>query len=162
MDITITNEIHFTDLGCQLDLKQIYLRQNNVILKYRPFAFLLWKHRAIGVVAMIYQNGKILVHGSKSCVRKYARQLQRMGYPIKLTHIKLVTMTGCYKSGKKLVLEKIAKYLNTQWNPELFNGLIVKRHGVTFIIYYSGTIILSGLRRNRGRAVDFLKTIESL
>ena len=97
MDIAITNEIHFTDLGCLLDLKQIYLCQSNVILKYRPFKFLLWKHRAIGVVVMIYQNGKILIHGSKSCVRKYARQLQLMGYDVKLTRIKLVTMTGCYQ-----------------------------------------------------------------
>ena len=85
-----------------------------------------------------------------------------MGYDVKLRRIKLVTMTGYYKSEKKLVLEKIAKYLNVQWNPELFNGLIVKKHGVTFIVYYSGTIILSGLKQNKAKVYQFLKTIESL
>uniref|UniRef100_I3KSC7 Uncharacterized protein n=1 Tax=Oreochromis niloticus TaxID=8128 RepID=I3KSC7_ORENI len=82
------NVISTVDLGCSLDLKFIARRMWNV--EYKPQVI-----REPEATVTIFQSGKIISLGTKSveesrlAARKFARKLQKFGFPVRFLNFKI-------------------------------------------------------------------------
>ena len=141
----ITHSVYMANVSCTLNLEYIAQHTWNVVLTKYPFHVLRWKHRKIGGMCMMYKSGKIIHHGSKDQLRKYIRLIQKMGMRVKLRRIILVTMSGvAYLS--KPNFEKLVHTLDATYEPELFHGCILKHNGMSFTIYDSGKMVITGIK----------------
>jgi hypothetical protein len=75
---------------------------------------------------------------AKQCIRKYARCLQKKGYPVKLVKIKLCTMSATHKL--------INKPDMINYEPELSNCACFSKYGMTFLIHFNGTVLITGIK----------------
>ena len=143
----ITHEVYAVDLTTKINLKDVAMQSRDVILTKRPFHVLRWRHKYIGGTCMVYANGKIIHHGSKKQLRCYLRILQKLGFisDIKPIHIYIVTKSTTANLHKKIDYEKLVKSMNGSYEPELFNGCIFKKYNMTFIVYSTGKVIVTGV-----------------
>ena len=94
---------------------------------------------------MVYGNGKIIHHGSKGQMRKYIRLIQQMGFKVSLKNIMLVTMSAVSHL-KTPNFKNLVQTFGATYEPELFNGCIVKHNNMSFTIYGSGKVIITGIK----------------
>ena len=134
-----------TDLQCALNLKHIASNTRDVVLTLKPFTVLRWKHKKIGGTCMVYATGKIIHHGDKHQLRKYARLLQKLGYNVCLRHIKLLTQSATYTL-PSVDYTQLVRTMNATYEPEIFHACILKRDGMSFTIYKSGKVVITGIR----------------
>ncbi len=98
----ITNVVASTNLDIAVDLHGFTFMFGNVI-KNNKMQNVIWRHKKIGATALLFSNGYISVHGSRSEVetrkslRQFARLLWRRGFNPKLDRIKINTITGVFK-----------------------------------------------------------------
>ena len=52
----------------------------------------------------------MISHGNKSQLRQYARTLQKMGYPVRLNKVKIITQSAVYQLKNILNYLEIAKF----------------------------------------------------
>jgi transcription initiation factor TFIID TATA-box-binding protein len=75
-------------VGCKLDLKKIALQARNAEYNPKRFAALIMRIRAPRTTALIFSSGKMVCTGAKSenesklAARKYARIIQKLGFPV--------------------------------------------------------------------------------
>ena len=141
----ITHRVYMADLQCALNLKHIALNTRDVVFTPKPFTVLRWKHKKIGGTCMVYATGKIIHHGGKHQLRKYARLLQRLGYDVRLKHIKLLTQSATYTLPSVDYMQ-IVKTMNATYEPEIYHACILKRDGMNFTIYKSGKVVITGIK----------------
>ena len=98
---------------------------------------------------MVYTSGKIICHGEKKDLRRYGRTLQKMGYPIKLTKITVLTRSATYVLTEKPNFKNIVKMMGGRYEPEIFQALEIKRTGVCFLVYKSGKVVITGIKSER-------------
>ena len=148
----ITNIVCGANLNCRLDLEQIARKSIYVIYNPKKFNGLIWRHRKIPCTCLVFQSGKIVCPGIKqnshikSCVRKYARLIQTLGYDVNLTHVKFITSSAFHDLRRSVDYFNIVKYLNGLLEPEIFHAVTIKRGKVHFIVYKSGKVIITGIR----------------
>ena len=151
----ITNIVCGANLNCQLDLTEIARKSTHVIYNPRKFNGLIWRHRNIKCTCLVFRSGKIICPGIrqssdiKICIRKYARLIQTLGFDVKLTHMKLITRSACHDLRRSVDYLKIVKYLNGQLEPEIFHAVNIKRGKIHFIVYKTGKVIITGIKRDR-------------
>ena len=134
-----------TDLKCALDLKHIALNTRDVVYTLKPFTVLRWKHKKIGGTCMVYASGKIIHHGEKYQLRKYARLLQKLGYNVCLNNIKLVTQSATYTL-PSVNYEHLVKTMRATYEPEIYHACIFKRGRMSFTVYKSGKVVITGIK----------------
>ena len=142
---SVTHKVYMTDLKCALDLKYIALKTRDVVVSTRAFHVLRWRHKKIGGTCMIYSSGKVIHHGEKNQLRKYARLLQKMGYAVRLTHIKLLTRSATYTL-PPVNYKKLVQTMNASYEPEIYHACILKKDGMCFTIYKSGKVVITGIK----------------
>ena len=140
-----THIVTYGDLGTRLNLKNILEKMRDVKYKERPFRVLLWCHKRIRCTCMVYDSGKIICHGEKKDLRRYARILQKMGYAIRLKKIIVLTRSAKYVLRERPNLYKLTKMMGGSYEPEIFQALEIKRGGICFLIYKSGKVIITGI-----------------
>jgi len=148
MMATITHRIHSADLNCTIDLDNLTHSTTNIIFKKTPFRVCIWNCKKIRFTCMVFHTGKIVVHGPRESVRKYARLLQRLGFPVRLRFIKLITRSMTYNLGREINYNKIIQHFNISYDPELFHGLVFKKGRISFTLFKSGKIIITGVTRD--------------
>lgn len=149
--IEITNVVVQAKLNVNIDLKQFIHCIRDA--KYNPakFSAIVWHHRKIGGSCLLFNNGHIICHGSKSMdmarqrVRKYARVIQKFGYVVNLKYIKLVTASAVVSIGQRLDLPGIAAMTVGLWEPELFNGLNFYKGKMHFSCFSTGKVVITGI-----------------
>ena len=94
---------------------------------------------------MLYASGKIIHHGDKTQLRKYLRLLQKIGYHIRHYKIILVTQSATFTL-PKVNYTSLVENLGAQYEPECYHACILKRNGMTFNIYKSGKVIITGIK----------------
>ena len=105
-------------------------------------------------VALIFSTGHISVNGSRSVydarrnVRKYSRLIQRQGYEVKMGKIEIqsISATCQLMTSKKLNLDHLARLVKGHYEPELFSAMGIKKNGLTFLIFNSGKVVITGLK----------------
>merc|ERR1712037_868801 len=94
--------------------------------------------------ALIFSSGKMVCTGAKSeedsrlAARKYARIVQKLGFPTKFKDFKIQNMVGSCA-----VTLQFSSY-----EPELFPGLIYRmvKPRIVLLIFVSGKVVLTGAK----------------
>lgn len=144
----ITNIVCMVNLKVQFNLKALCYKLCNAI--YNPFKFssIIWKHKKLKGTCLVFSNGKLIMNGFKSKQemrkngRKFIRILQKKSC-LKLLNFnfKIITMSASYRLSGRIDL-----YLFSNYEPEICNSVMLKREDVTFLIFASGTIIVTGIK----------------
>ena len=150
----ITNVVACTDLQCKIDLKALTLSAYNIIYNPKHFSGAMWRNKKIGGLCMVFSNSKLMVNGKaksvKECkrrVRKYTRLLQRYGWHVHLSTIRICTISAFFKLDFSPNLSEVKKYFNGTYEPEIFPALMFDNKGVHFTVFCSGAVLMTGLKR---------------
>ncbi len=150
--IVYKNVVIAYDLGAKLDLKRVCLHANRIIM-HKQMPCLIWRHKSISATALIFSSGYMSVHGSNTLVlarkagRQYARLLQRQGYNIVLSSCKILTITGVISLPNRLCMSKVTCSISCMYEPEIFPAAIFTLDRLKMLVYSSGKIVITGLRK---------------
>ncbi|XP_061468485.1 TATA box-binding protein-like 2 isoform X2 [Rhineura floridana] len=96
----LQNIVATVNLACKLDLKNIALQARNAEYNPKRFAAVIMRIREPRTTALIFSSGKMVCTGAKSeeqsrlAARKYARVVQKLGFPAKFLDFKIQNMVG--------------------------------------------------------------------
>ncbi|KAG8387396.1 hypothetical protein BUALT_Bualt02G0017200 [Buddleja alternifolia] len=150
------NIVSTVNLDCKLDLKAIALQARNAEYNPKRFAAVIMRIREPKTTALIFASGKMVCTGAKSeqqsklAARKYARIIQKLGFPAKFKDFKIQNIVGSCDVKFPIRLEGLA-YAHgafSSYEPELFPGLIyrMKQPKIVLLIFVSGKIVLTGAK----------------
>ncbi|KAG0463455.1 hypothetical protein HPP92_019524 [Vanilla planifolia] len=129
---TLQNIVSTVNLDCKLDLKKIALQARNA--EYNP---------------KVCTGAKSEIQ-SKLAARKYARIIQKLGFPAKFKDFKIQNIVGSCDVKFPIRLEGLAYSHGafSSYEPELFPGLIyrMKQPKIVLLIFVSGKIVLTGAK----------------
>ena len=145
----MTHRVTYSEIGCQLNLRDIAEASYNIEYQTNPFERLLWRHRKLISTCMIYSSGKIICHGGKTTLRKYVRLLQKMGYAVNLKKIKFLTGSAVYNLSGIPDYRKIAKTMKGLYEPEIFHAVRFIKDGIHYIVYKSGKVAITGIKSEK-------------
>jgi TATA-box binding protein (TBP) (component of TFIID and TFIIIB) len=144
----ITNVVVQGELGCTFDLRELTHRLVNVRFDPRSFSGLIWQHCKIGGNCLLFSNGKINCNGkclslrdSRRRLRRYARCLQKMVYEVRLSNVRLVTVSAVHQLSGRIDPSRLPKDFSCE--PELFPAAMVRRHGLHFMCHLSGKTMIT-------------------
>ncbi|PVU95518.1 hypothetical protein BB561_001775 [Smittium simulii] len=153
---TLQNIVATVNLDCRLDLKTIALHARNAEYNPKRFAAVIMRIRDPKTTALIFASGKMVVTGAKSeddsklAARKYARIVQKLGFPAKFTDFKIQNIVGSCDVKFPIRLEGLAYSHGhfSSYEPELFPGLIYRmvKPKIVLLIFVSGKIVLTGAK----------------
>jgi TATA-box binding protein (TBP) (component of TFIID and TFIIIB) len=149
----LTNVVVQADLGCSLDLHLLTYRLTNARYDPKVFSAVVWQHRKIGGNCLLFSNGKINCIGKclslqdgRRRLRRYARKLQMMNYPVRLTNVRSVTVSAAHQLTDRIDPTGLPK--DFSYEPELFPVVMFRRHGIHFICHLSGKTMITGIKRS--------------
>ncbi|KAJ8662247.1 TATA-box-binding protein [Lichtheimia ornata] len=152
----LQNIVATVNLDCRLDLKTIALHARNAEYNPKRFAAVIMRIREPKTTALIFASGKMVVTGAKSeddsklAARKYARIIQKLGFPSKFTDFKIQNIVGSCDVRFPIRLEGLAYSHGhfSSYEPELFPGLIYRmvKPKIVLLIFVSGKIVLTGAK----------------
>ncbi|KAM7431061.1 hypothetical protein ABFA07_018324 [Porites harrisoni] len=152
----LQNIVSTVNLGCKLDLKKIALHARNAEYNPKRFAAVIMRIREPRTTALIFSSGKMVCTGAKSeeqsrlAARKYARVVQKLGFPAKFTEFKIQNMVGSCDVRFPIRLEGLvlAHGQFSSYEPELFPGLIYRmvKPRIVLLIFVSGKVVLTGAK----------------
>ncbi|CAL8998346.1 unnamed protein product [Prunus brigantina] len=167
---TLQNIVSTVNLDCKLDLKAIALQARNA--EYNPkacafrFAAVIMRIREPKTTALIFASGKMVCTGAKSeqqsklAARKYARIIQKLGFPAQFKDFKIQNIVGSCDVKFPIRLEGLAYSHGafSSYEPELFPGLIyrMKQPKIVLLIFVSGKIVLTGAKSSGKISNDYL------
>ena len=94
----LQNIVSTVNMGVKLDLKKIALHARNAEFNPKRFAAVIMRIREPRTTALIFSSGKMVCTGAKSeedsrlAARKYARIVQKLGFPTKFKDFKIQNM----------------------------------------------------------------------
>lgn len=152
----LQNIVSTVNLGCPLDLKKIALHARNAEYNPKRFAAVIMRIRDPRTTALIFSSGKMVCTGAKSedlsrlAARKYARVIQKLGFPAKFTEFKIQNMVGSCDVKFPIRLEGLVVQHQQfcSYEPELFPGLIYRmvKPRIVLLIFVSGKVVLTGAK----------------
>ncbi|KAF8403991.1 hypothetical protein HHK36_012101 [Tetracentron sinense] len=113
---TLQNIVSTVNLDCKLDLKAIALQARNAEYNPKRFAAVIMRIREPKTTALIFASGKMVCTGAKSeqqsklAARKYARIIQKLGFPAKFKDFKIQNIVGSCDVKFPIKLEGLAYY----------------------------------------------------
>ncbi|XP_015687614.2 TATA box-binding protein-like protein 2 [Protobothrops mucrosquamatus] len=152
----LQNIVATVNLACKLDLKNIALQARNAEYNPKRFAAVIMRIREPRTTALIFSSGKMVCTGAKSeeqsrlAARKYARVVQKLGFPAKFLDFKIQNMVGSCDVRFPIRLEGLVLTHQqfTSYEPELFPGLIYRmvKPRIVLLIFVSGKVVLTGAK----------------
>ncbi|BFZ12307.1 hypothetical protein BsWGS_15346 [Bradybaena similaris] len=152
----LQNIVCTVNLSCKLDLKTIALRARNAEYNPKRFAAVIMRIRDPRTTALIFSSGKMVCTGAKSedlaklAARKYARIVQKLGFPAKFLDFKIQNMVGSCDVKFPIRLEGLVLTHGqfSSYEPELFPGLIYRmvKPRIVLLIFVSGKVVLTGAK----------------
>ncbi|XP_017783777.1 PREDICTED: TATA-box-binding protein [Nicrophorus vespilloides] len=152
----LQNIVSTVNLSCKLDLKKIALHARNAEYNPKRFAAVIMRIREPRTTALIFSSGKMVCTGAKSeddsrlAARKYARIIQKLGFPAKFLDFKIQNMVGSCDVKFPIRLEGLVLTHNSfcSYEPELFPGLIYRmvKPRIVLLIFVSGKVVLTGAK----------------
>jgi len=150
------NVVATVNLDCQIDLKTVALKARNAEYNPKRFAATIMRLQEPKTTALIFHSGKMVCTGAKSealarvATRKFAKILQKLGFPTQFKEFQVQNMTGCCDLGFPIRLEGLAFAHSQfcQYEPEIFPGLNFRMLSpkVVLLIFVSGKIVLTGAK----------------
>ncbi|EMP25143.1 TATA box-binding protein-like protein 2 [Chelonia mydas] len=123
---------------------------------FQRFAAVIMRIREPRTTALIFSSGKMVCTGAKSeeqsrlAARKYARVVQKLGFPAKFLDFKIQNMVGSCDVKFPIRLEGLVLTHQqfSSYEPELFPGLIYRmiKPRIVLLIFVSGKVVLTGAK----------------
>ncbi|PVD26506.1 hypothetical protein C0Q70_14183 [Pomacea canaliculata] len=152
----LQNIVCTVNLDCKLDLKKIALHARNAEYNPKRFAAVIMRIREPRTTALIFSSGKMVCTGAKSeemaklAARKYARIVQKLGFPARFLDFKIQNMVGSCDVKFPIRLESLVLTHSqfSSYEPELFPGLIYRmvKPRIVLLIFVSGKVVLTGAK----------------
>ncbi|NXX70487.1 TBPL2 protein, partial [Spizella passerina] len=152
----LQNIVSTVNLACKLDLKNIALHARNAEYNPKRFAAVIMRIREPRTTALIFSSGKMVCTGAKSeeqsrlAARKYARVVQKLGFPAKFLDFKIQNMVGSCDVRFPIRLESLVLTHQqfSSYEPELFPGLVYRmvKPRIVLLIFVSGKVVLTGAK----------------
>uniref|UniRef100_A0A9L0RVB5 TATA-box binding protein like 2 n=1 Tax=Equus caballus TaxID=9796 RepID=A0A9L0RVB5_HORSE len=168
----LQNVVSTANLACKLDLKKIALQARNAEYNPKRFAAVIMRIREPRTTALIFSSGKIVCTGARSeeqsrlAARKFARVIQKLGFPARFLDFKIQNLVGSCDVRFPIRLEGLV--LTHQqfcsYEPELFPGLIYRMVNprVVLLIFVSGKVVLTEITNvssKWGKPVENSRTV---
>uniref|UniRef100_A0A1A9V876 TATA-box-binding protein n=1 Tax=Glossina austeni TaxID=7395 RepID=A0A1A9V876_GLOAU len=153
-EIKLQNVVATVSVACELNLRDINNRTRNS--EYTPSRFhgVVMRMRDPRCTALIFRTGKIICTGARNEVeaslgaRKFARILQKLGYPVKFTDYRLQNIVATVDLRFPIRLENLNQVHGqfSSYEPELFPGLIYRmvKPRMVLLIFVNGKIVFTG------------------
>ncbi|XP_066178378.1 TATA box-binding protein-like 2 [Sylvia atricapilla] len=164
----LQNIVSTVNLACKLDLKNIALHARNAEYNPKRFAAVIMRIREPRTTALIFSSGKIVCTGAKSedqsrlAARKYARVVQKLGFPARFLDFKIQNMVASCDVRFPIQLEGLVLTHQqfSSYEPELFPGLVYKmvKPRIVLLIFVSGKVVLTGAK-NRSEIYEAFENI---
>lgn len=157
--IKIQNCVATVNLGCDLNLQKINFRTRNS--EYNPSRFhgVIMRIRQPRCTALIFRSGKVVCTGARNetdanlGTRKFARILQKLGFPVKFMEFKIQNLVATVDLRFPIRLENLNQMHGqfSSYEPELFPGLIYRmvKPRVVLLIFVNGKIVFTGAKSNQ-------------
>nr|XP_039325165.1 TATA box-binding protein-like 2 [Saimiri boliviensis boliviensis] len=152
----LQNIVSTVNLACKLDLKKIALHAKNAEYNPKRFAAVIMRIREPRTTALIFSSGKMVCTGARSeeqsrlAARKYARVVQKLGFPARFLDFKIQNMVGSCDVKFPIRLEGLVLTHQqfSSYEPELFPGLIYRmvKPRIVLLIFVSGKVVLTGAK----------------
>ncbi|RLN41777.1 TATA-box-binding protein 1-like [Panicum miliaceum] len=153
---TLQNIVSTVNLDCQLDPQQIANSARNAEYNPKRFAAVIMRIRDPKTTALVFASGKMICTGAKSeehsrlAARKYARIVQKLGFPARFKDFKIQNMVGSCDVKFPIRLEGLAMAsgIFANYEPEIFPGLIYRMADpkVVILAFVSGKVVLTGAK----------------
>nr|XP_020745915.1 TATA box-binding protein-like protein 2 [Odocoileus virginianus texanus] len=153
----LQNIVSTVNLACKLDLKKIALHAKNAEYNPKRFAAVIMRIREPRTTALIFSSGKMVCTGAKSeeqsrlAARKYARVVQKLGFPARFLDFTIQNMVGSCDVRFPISLEGLVLTHQqfSSYEPELFPGLIYRmvKPRIVLLIFVSGKVVLTGAKK---------------
>ncbi|XP_063253457.1 TATA box-binding protein-like 2 [Prinia subflava] len=152
----LQNFVATVNLACKLHLKNIALHARNAEYNPKRFNAVIMRIREPRTTALIFSSGKMVCTGAKSeeqsrlAARKFARVVQKLGFPARFLSFKIENIVGSCDVGFPIQLEGLALTHQqfSSYEPELFPGLVYRmvKPKVVLLIFVSGKVVLTGAK----------------
>ena len=105
---------------------------------------------------MVFKNGKVMVYGkidsireAKLRVRRYARRLQKFGWPVTLKRIVISTISAVYKFDSPLNVYELIEQYGGSYDTERFPAAMFVKDTIHFTCFHSGAVLMTGIKTER-------------
>lgn len=164
----LQNVVSTVNLGTELKLMHINTRTRNSEYNPARFTGLIMRIRNPRATALIFHSGKLVCTGARCeedsylATRKFARIIQKLGFPVKFYNFKIQNIVATCDLKFPIKLENL-NHIHGQFSsyePELYPGLIYRMVAprVVLLIFVNGKIVLTGAK-NRTELQDALNNI---
>ncbi|XP_043252046.1 TATA-box-binding protein [Colletes gigas] len=164
----LQNVVSTVNLGMELALMYINTRTRNSEYNPARFTGLIMRIRNPRATALIFHSGKVVCTGARCeedsylATRKFARIIQKLGFPVKFYNFKIQNIVATCDLKFPIKLENL-NHIHGQFSsyePELYPGLIYRMVSprVVLLIFVNGKIVLTGAK-NRTDLQDALSNI---
>jgi transcription initiation factor TFIID TATA-box-binding protein len=175
--IKIVNVVASTDIGQEMDLKQVTLGLDGADYDPKRFPGLVYRSKDPKTAALLFRSGKIVCTGAKSIdevhkgLENVFQSLRDIGIDVKGTpEIKVQNIVASADLHAVLNLNAIANGLgleNIEYEPEQFPGLVyrVSDPKVVILLFGSGKLVITGGKKpeDAANAVDrIVKELKSV
>ncbi|XP_018800514.1 PREDICTED: TBP-related factor [Bactrocera latifrons] len=167
-EVKLQNVVATVSVGCELNLQDINFRTRNS--EYTPSRFhgVVMRMREPRCTALIFRTGKIICTGARNeteaslGARKFARILQKLGYPVKFVDFKLQNIVATVDLRFPIRLENLNQMHGqfSSYEPELFPGLIYRMVNprMVLLIFVNGKIVFTGAKARK----DILECLDKI
>ncbi|XP_039950683.1 TBP-related factor [Bactrocera tryoni] len=167
-EVKLQNVVATVSVGCELNLQDINFRTRNS--EYTPSRFhgVVMRMREPRCTALIFRTGKIICTGARNeteaslGARKFARILQKLGYPVKFVDFKLHNIVATVDLRFPIRLENLNQMHGqfSSYEPELFPGLIYRMVNprMVLLIFVNGKIVFTGAKARK----DILECLDKI
>jgi transcription initiation factor TFIID TATA-box-binding protein len=167
----VENIVATLDLGVNLDLEGLAGSLPGADYDANRFPGLVLRLRNPRVAFLLFKNGKVVCTGSKSMgqvvtgVETLVSILRSRGVSVPVAPTSRVENVVATCDLHAMVNVEKAVFLlgNVFYDPEVFPGLVYSDFSVTFLIFYSGRVIVTGAKNERqvfevaNRLLDLLR-----
>ncbi|XP_017858024.1 PREDICTED: TBP-related factor [Drosophila arizonae] len=170
-EIKLQNIVATFSVDCELDLKTINSRTRNSEYTPKRFRGVIMRMHSPRCTALIFRTGKVICTGARNETeanigsRKFARILQKLGFPVKFVDYKLQNIVATVDLRFPIRLENLNQVHGqfSSYEPEMFPGLIYRmvKPRIVLLIFVNGKIVFTGAK-SRKDIMDCLEAISPI
>ena len=173
VELKCTNVLCSTRLGCNLSLRTLAKTLTNAVYDPKKMDCIIWRHRHIGggrSTALLFKSGYVSVNGNRTVLearrnlRQFARKLQLIVPELTVRSINIQAVSASCRVGenRKFSMTQVHECFGGSFEPELLQAACFKRHGVSFIVFPSGSIVITGIRNSSTSMKKVRETVMEL
>ncbi|KAH8263072.1 hypothetical protein KR044_003970 [Drosophila immigrans] len=170
-EIKLQNIVATFSVNCELDLQTINSRTRNSEYSPKRFRGVIMRMHSPRCTALIFRTGKVICTGARNEMeaqlgsRKFARIIQKLGFPVKFMDYKLQNIVATVDLRFPIRLENLNQVHGqfSSYEPEMFPGLIYRmvKPRLVLLIFVNGKVVFTGAK-SRKDIIDCLEAISPI